>query len=675
MDRFELPFRQIHLDFHTSEDIPEVGADFDADEFAATLQKARVNSVTCFGRCHHGWLYYDSQRFPERVHPTLVRRDLLREQIEACHARGIRVPIYTTVQWDHYTSQRHPEWCVLEADGRLSGTAPHEPGFYRNLCVNTPYRDFLKAHVQEMLETLPVDGFFFDINMLRDCSCRYCQEGMREAGLDPFVRADRMRYAKQMMDAYKHEMTAFVRRFNAECLVFYNAGHVGPYVRESAPAYTHFELESLPSGGWGYVHFPLAMRYARTLGLDCLSHTGKFHTAWGDFHSFKNKPALEFECLRMLALNAKCDVGDQLHPRGRLCPHVYELIGSVYSQVEAREPWCAGARAVTEIGVLTPEEFSGRREAAAGAVAMLQEGGRQFDVLDSRSDFSAYELLVLPDRVPVADELAAKLQAYLDAGGRLIASFESGLTPEKDRFGLASLGVRLRPDPTTCPDGRLARDVGWGQRSEYAEYVLPSGAIGKGLPPTEHVMYAKGVEVEAEPDAEVLAPVIASYFDRTYEHFCSHRQTPSSGRPDYPGIVRRGDAIYFAHPIFGLYNAWSPLWCKTLLLNAVDMLLPEPLLRHDGPSTVMATVNEQAAERRWVVHLLHYVPERRGRELDVIEDVIPLHELNVSVKVPGPVRSVRRVPDGEGLDFRQDGGRVDFLLPRLEGHAMVELAF
>jgi hypothetical protein len=675
MARWELPFRQIHLDFHTSEDVPDVGADFDAEEFAATLEKARVNSVTAFGRCHHGWIYFDSKQFPERIHPTLVNRNLLREQIEACHARGIRVPIYTTIQWDEYTWQRHPEWAVLDPDGKLSGTPPYEPGFYRYLCVNTPYREFIKTHVQEMLETLPVDGFFFDIVQHRDCSCWHCREGMKAAGLDPFVRANRMRYAKQMLDAFKHEMTAFVRRFNDECLIFYNAGHVGPAVRESAPEYTHFEVESLPSGGWGYIHFPLSVRYARTLGLDCLSHTGKFHTAWGDFHSFKNQPALEFECLRMLALNAKCDVGDQLHPRGRLCPHVYELIGSVYSQVEAREPWCKGARAVTEIGVLTPEEFTGKREAAAGAVHILQEGARQFDVIDTRSDFSPYKLLVLADHVPVTDETAAKLQACLNAGGKLIASFESGLTPEKDRFALKALGVRLRPNPTKCPDGRLARDTGWEGRSAYAEYVLPSGAIGQGLPPTEHVMYAKGVEIEAEPGTEVLAPVIASYFDRTYEHFCSHRQTPSSGRPDYPGIVRNGDAIYFAHPIFTLYNSWSPRWCKMLLLNAVDILLPEPLLRHDGPTTLMATVNEQAAEKRWVVHLLNYVPERRGRELDVIEDVLPLYGLNVSVKVPGPVKSVRRVPDGEALEHREENGRVDFLLPRLDGHAMVELAF
>ena len=43
---FPFPFRQVHLDFHTSPAIPEVGADFDAEAFADRLVAARVNSVT-----------------------------------------------------------------------------------------------------------------------------------------------------------------------------------------------------------------------------------------------------------------------------------------------------------------------------------------------------------------------------------------------------------------------------------------------------------------------------------------------------------------------------------------------------------------------------------------------------------------------------------------------------
>ncbi|MCB0132745.1 MAG: beta-galactosidase, partial [Caldilineaceae bacterium] len=143
-----LPYRQIHLDFHTSEAITGIGAQFDPDEFAATLAQAHVNSISCFARCHHGWLYYQSPNFPERIHPHLERPNLLIEQIEACHKVGIRVPIYVTVQWDYYTSTRHPEWVCAGADGTILGTPPFEAGFYRFMNVNSPYVDFLKDHVR-----------------------------------------------------------------------------------------------------------------------------------------------------------------------------------------------------------------------------------------------------------------------------------------------------------------------------------------------------------------------------------------------------------------------------------------------------------------------------------------------------------------------------------------------
>ena len=105
--------------------------------------------------------------------------------------------------------------------------------------------------------------------------------------------------------------------------------------------------------------------------------------------------------------------------------------------------------------------------------------------------------------------------------------------------------------------------------------------------------------------------------------------------------------------------------------NAVDLVLSEPVLRVAGPSTLLTAVNGQEKERRWVVHLLHYVPERRGRDFDVIEDVIPVSDVGVSLRAPGTVRAVRAVPQGADLPFEQEGGRVTCVLPRLEGHQML----
>src|SRR5215212_5452895 len=69
-----IPYRQVHLDFHTSDLIPDVGADFDAREFVSGLQAARVNAINVFAKCHHGYAYY-----PTKIgtpHPNL-KKDML----------------------------------------------------------------------------------------------------------------------------------------------------------------------------------------------------------------------------------------------------------------------------------------------------------------------------------------------------------------------------------------------------------------------------------------------------------------------------------------------------------------------------------------------------------------------------------------------------------------------
>jgi len=655
----ELPFRQIHLDFHTSEHIPRVGADFDPDEFADTLAAAHVNAINLFARCHHGWVYYNTRRFPERRHPHLAC-NLLEQQIEACHARGIVTPIYVTCGWDDYTAREHPEWLVLDENGCQVGTKPFEAGFYRRLCFNTPYVDFLEAHTVELCEMFEVDGFWFDICSATPCCCRYCREGMLAEGLDPSDARQRERYAEEVLLRFQERLSRVVRSHHPDATIYYN-GNSGTVIRRTLHTFTHLDLESLPGGVWGYLHFPVTQRYARALGAETVGMTGKFHTWWGDFHSFKNRAALEYECLRSLALGAKCSIGDQLHPTGRICQATYELIGEIYKKVEAAEAWCQGVQPVADIGVLTPEEFApaaaGRVDPiVAAATRMLQELRHQFDILDSQSDFSGYRVLILPDAIPVDEKLAERLTGFLARGGALIASHRAGLTPEGNRFALEEFGVRLVGEAPYSPD-----------------FLLP-GALGAGLPDTPHVMYLRGLAVEPAAGAQVLCPVEKPYFNRTWRHFCSHQHTPAEGPADYPGVVRAGSCIYFAHPIFATYDQYAPLWCRSLLGAALDLLLPEPAVRAGGPSTACFTLNSQPDHRRLVLHVLHYIPERRAAQLDIIEDVIPLFDVPVSVRAPQGARAVELVPQGEPLPFTQRDGRLEFTLPRVEGHQMVCIA-
>jgi hypothetical protein len=678
MTHSEFPYRQVHLDFHTSEHLTNIGSAFDPHEFAQTLQAAHVNSITCFARCHHGWMYYYSQKHPDRQHPHL-QTDLLRQQIEACHAVGIRVPIYTTVQWDHASADRHPEWLAIDDQGKVIGTPPFEAGFYRRLCLNSPYREFLKEHTREILETLPTDGLFFDIVSIVPCACKHCRERMQSIGLDPSKHDDRMKHGLLTIIEFKREMSALVRSYNPDCSIFYNDGHIGTRDRSSAAAYSHWELESLPSGGWGYLHFPISQRYARTLGHECIGMTGKFHSSWGDSHSFKNLAALEYECFRMLALGAKCSVGDQLHPLGQLDPYVYSLIGNVYSRIEQYEPYCIGSTALNDIGVLSPEEYSpldGARmpQPTMGIERMLDEAGHQFDIIDSQADFSHYRVIILPDTIPVDSTLAAKLAQYSAQGGGIIASFESGLSPDQHRFALSLLGVELVGDGPRDLQGELVRGKNYWT-NDYCEYLRPRPEAQLPIRATDHVMHMRGLHIHAETGSKVLADTVASYFDRTYQHFSSHRQTPSSGQISHAAIVQRGRSIYFAHPIFSQYAQNAATWCKHLFLAALARLLPDPLLSHNGPSTLFASLREQKAQNRKILHLLHYIPERRGLDFDVIEDIIPLHDLQITIRQNNTVQRVVNIIDGHDVAFETHNSTLTISVPKLHGYQLIAIEY
>ena len=109
-----------------------------------------------------------------------------------------------------------------------------------------------------------------------------------------------------------------------------------------------------------------------------------------------------------------------------------------------------------------------------------------------------------------------------------------------------------------------------------------------------------------------------------------------------------------------------------MFLNALKRLLPEPLVTTDAPSTAQVTVTRQSAQNRTIVHVLHYIPERRHPGFDVIEDVIPLHDVTVSVRAVAP-KEAYLAPGREPLAVTREGEYVRFTIPVVRGYAMAVL--
>ncbi|HEV8246806.1 MAG TPA: alpha-L-fucosidase, partial [Polyangiaceae bacterium] len=250
----ELPFRQIHLDFHTGPAIPDVGATFDARAFARTMTKAHVNSVTVFAKCHHGHLYYNTKR-PER-HPGLKKGlDLLGEQVEALHSAGIRAPIYISVQCDEYAANTHPEWIAKNPDSSYvawRGANPNGKWLgagWQILDMASPYQEFLAEQTAEVLKLFkPVDGLFFDMCWDQQSCSLYAIEGMLKRNLNPEKEADRAKFARDVAFAYMKRFHGMVKASAPSGGVYFNSRPLSNLAQEIV-FQEQVEIEALPTGG------------------------------------------------------------------------------------------------------------------------------------------------------------------------------------------------------------------------------------------------------------------------------------------------------------------------------------------------------------------------------------------------------------------------------------------
>jgi len=666
-----LPFRQVHLDFHTSPDIGGIGEKFDKAKWQDTLLEAKVNSITLFSKCHHGWSYHPTTA--GRQHPQL-KFDLLRAQIEACREVGIASPIYLSAGVDNLAATEHPEWREIEADGSYGGwtKSPLKPGFL-TLDFLSPYLEYLCAQIEEAVRLFPgCDGVFLDIIMQEAGCSKWRLEYLRENGLDPEKEADRKAAADAALLRYYQMTTAAVKCLDADMPVFHNCGHISRGDREFLKHCSHLELESLPTGGWGYDHFPMSARYAENLGLDFLGMTGKFHTTWGEFGGFKHPNALRYECAAMLACNAKCSVGDQLHPSGVLDVSTYRLIGEAYREVASKEEWCVNARAVSDIAVLSSEaEKRGMRDSLPdeGAARVLLEGHFLFELLDRDMDFGRFKLVILPDDVEVDDFLVRKINDHLSRGGKLLLSGKSG-------FNSA---------------GAPAFDIGaahFGTSPFSPDFVLPEPRFRTDHVDSPVVFYLSSERIKAD-SGKSLGKVFDPWFNRTFQHFCSHQHAPYRDEPSgYDCGVENGAIVYLAHPVFSLYRAYGAVVYREYIAKVIAHLLGgRQTVSVSLPSAARVFLNYQEEERRHILHLLYANPTARGgamrfaagtleaagARIEVIEDLTPLRDIRLTVRGLPEVSRITLEPQGTEISFTRQEGGIFFSVEEVCCHQIVVL--
>jgi hypothetical protein len=629
---------------------PDVGENFDAEAFTDRIKACGVDYLTFHARCNMGMAYYDTKIGIK--HPSL-KYDMFGKLAAACQRRGIALAAYLNGGISNEEGLRHREWTTLSFDGREYREPRLNPAV-RTMCYNSPYHNHLIAMVEEIARNYPVAGFFIDCLADFPCVCPICVKEMKERGIDWSNEAEVVKFSNFSALRLSRDIATAAKAINPELLLYFN----GPSYEKQAEFGSYIECECLPTGpGWGYDFLPALSHYMRTLGdKPILNMTGRFYD-WGDFGGLRPEAAIKSELLYGLANGMRPNVGGHFHPRGDLENAVLDRIGKIYKELQALEPWVDNARNITEIAIVYPKPIINIRldKIIRSAARMLSELKLQFDIVTEFSDWSKYQALVFPDDILFNEEIARRVKLHLDAGKAVISSGSSGLNSGQTRFVLEKeWGIKFKKNCDFDP-----------------AYFKAGKNFNKGLPDMPLSLYSSGINVEALPGASIEAYLIKPYYNRHWDGEHAFFYNPPDKVTDMPALTVCGKVAHFSHRIFSGYSLQAPVELRQLFANALEKLLPNPLLKTENlPSFARVFVTEQPG--RMMVHILSYVPELRGEKTEMIEEPCIVTDAKIELRLNGQFpQQVYLAPTGTGLPFTVKNNYACAEIPLFKGYALI----
>lgn len=659
------PWRKVHQDFHNSMHVPKIGGKFNADEWGDTLLAGNVDSIVVFAKDMHGYFYYPSQYGP--VHPGLSF-DLLGAQVEACRKRKIAVYAYYCVTWDHYMADKHREWLVIKRDG--SNYLPKKdqtPGWTALCMAHEPYLKLMDDHTREFVKKYELDGAWYDMAepISHECFCPECQRQIKESGKDPKDAEAQRAHKNGLFLGFHRRMRDLVRATRPGCQVDFN--DIGlACVGERAELLDNIDIEALPTGGWGYFYAPAQIRYQRNFGIPVYGMSGRFVSSWADFGGLKLPQQLDVELASIVANSARCDVGDQMPPTGRLDPAVYHVLGKSFGRVKQLEPVLDQAAPVTEAALMIPAiPFDRLRdEYLYGLTKLMIESHLQFDVVEPGQPWERYGLVVLPDEFRPDAKLVERLHAYIAAGGAVIVCHHAGLTADSEQSWLDRYGMVYSGDSAFKP-----------------AYLVPTSRLTGDIPQYEYALYDGASQWKAQGSAVVLAQLGEPLFQRSAQHYTSHMHAPFDHLTDYAVLARSGKVGLAGFPIGQSYYRKGYWIYRNAFEQLVRDVLPVRLVETNAPLSTEVTVTHQSARKdlrrpeRYLVHVVNWSPVRKApAHPEVHEDPIPLADVRLRLNLPASKVSARAIMAGTKLRVKRlSGGGLEVTVPRIPVHEVVAL--
>jgi hypothetical protein len=640
-----------------------------ADYWASLKIDAVMVSVT-------GIMAFYQTKVPfHRKGKFLGDRDFFGECCAAAKKRGIHViaRMSPDLNWEDAV-QAHPEWFRCDSEGKAIHHR-EDPRLFNTCMFSTYMTDYMPAIMKEINSLYDVDGLFTNawppLGAMPVCHCAECRR-LPEPGTTAYWEKfnQRIVYLWKLYDSIAKEKKP---------TNFYFA-NLGGGIRSTADLVQlgelceWFQCDNQGRGGeetpiWGC---SLQGRVCNAVqkGKMATNVTAGWSTGVPRWRNVAKGPQEQ-----QMWFNETLASG--------MVPY-HHIVGGENGLGEDRrwlEParkyfnWMAkhdvhfvNKRSIANLGVVMGQRTHLFYKPPTGALMRQYMDGMYYALLEGRflfdfvhedkmapENLKKYSALVLPNTALLSDEQCRQLRAYVDAGGSLLATFETSMYTELNQrradFGLADVfGIRKAGDiVATSFNGYMAR-------------IEKQHPILNGFTGTNWIPGAQNRVPLAPVDGPVLTVVPG------FVGYPPELSYPEPSHTNEPAVVVREKGksrlVYFPGDIERTMWQTGHTDLARLLQNSIRWVggANAPLtIAGDGVIETFAWETEAG----FAVHVLNYTNPAMHRGW--IRDFYPIGAQKVSMELPKG-RSVTRVEllrAETNIPFHAAAGKIEFTIPKI----------
>jgi hypothetical protein len=632
--------------------------------------------------------FYPSKVKFHRHGKFLNGRDFFGECVAAAKKRNMRVVARMSpdLNWGDALGA-HPEWAMRHRDSSVQFSG-EEPRLFKTCMFSTYMDEYVPAIMREVNSLYDVDCFYTNgwppIGSLPECHCAICSR-LPAANTPAYWRVfnDRVFELWQKYDAIAKEK-------KPDSFFFANLGgnvRGGPNLDRLGKIAAWFQADNQGRtyddfAVWGCT---LQGRVCNAVldGKFAANVTAAYSTGAVSWRNASKNPA-----------EAEMWLNETL--AGGMVPY-YHFIGSENGFGEDRRwqkvgvdyfRWTAQhdvhfttRRSVADIGVVMgqstqllypgPTTMRSRaymHETTQGIYDALLRGRFAFDfVHEDRLEperLSKYRALLLPNIAMLSDRQCQQIREYVQSGGSIMASFETGLYDEnlnqRAEFGLAEmLGINKAGD--------VIGTVGnaYYGRIERQHPILEGFSNTNWLPGAQNRVPLKPVQ---DPVLTVVPGFVRYPPELAY---------PSVPHIDEPAVVLRETSFcrmaYFPGDIERSYWLTGHGDLLRLLHNTIRWITRDERIVHVEGEGFIEMFSWETTPG-YAVHLLNYTNPNTHHGW--MQSIYPLGPQTVWMKLPQGVRvkSIELLKAGKSVVFSLDSQVLQFTIPRVEDYEVAAIS-